>query len=216
MLIINFSALGEIEMEKPHIELEVVTTVESTKEVFFKVKNNKRNEAFNNGRDYFNASNKIKICSIAYPEWDGNIMRLCVLGILHQLDDMILIASLKDFKKIQQAVEEYNNSFCLPEFVFRVSTNKLDTSIEATLTKLEQDNKWKEMVANDFKFFADEVVPAGSEYEIKYIQVNDKMLFTEVKYNNPIKHNKGMIHISAYIGDDDWTIYYNGCTKYKL
>lgn len=143
-------------------------------------------------------------------------MLLCVLGQLRALDDMILIASLKDFKKIQQAVEEYNNSFCLPEFVFRVSTNKLDTSIEATLTKLEQDNKWKEMVSKDFKSFADEVVPAGSEYKIDYIQVNDKMLFTEVEYNNPIKHNKGMIHISAYIGDDNWTIYYNGCTKYKL
>lgn len=216
MLIINFSALGEIEMEKPHIELEVVTTVESTNEVFFKVKNNKRNNEFNNGRNYFNASNKIRISSVAYPEWDVNGMLLCALGQLRALDDMILIASLKDFKEIQQAVEEYNNSFCLLEFVFRVSTNKLDTSIEATLTKLEHDNKWKEMVSKDFKSFADEVVPAGSEYKIDYIQVNDKMLFTEVEYNNPIKHNKGMIHISAYIGDDNWTIYYNGCTKYKL
>lgn len=216
MLIINFSALGEIEMEKPHIELEVVTTVESTEDVFFKVKNNKRSSNFNNGKDYFNASNKIRISSVAYPRWDGDSMLLCVLGQLRALDGMILIASLKDFKKIQQAVEEYNNSFCLPEFVFRVSTNKLDTSIEATLTKLEQDNKWKEMVSKDFKFFADEVVPAGSEYKIDYIQVNDKILFTEVEYNNPIKHNKGMIHISAYIGDDDWTIYYNGCNKYKL
>lgn len=68
MLIINFSALGEIEMEKPHIELEVVTTVESTEDVFFKVKNNKRSSNFNNGKDYFNASNKIRISSVAYPE----------------------------------------------------------------------------------------------------------------------------------------------------
>ena len=72
------------------------------------------------------------------------------------------------------------------------------------------------MVSKDFKFFADEVVPAGSDYKIDYIQVNDKMLFTEVEYNNTIGHSKGMIHISAYIGDDNWTIYYNGCTKYKL
>lgn len=203
-------------MEKPHIELEVVTAIESTKDVFFKVKNNKRNSNFNAGKDFFKASNKIRISSVAYPEWDGNGMLLCVQGQLHALDEIILIAAADDFKKIQQAVEEYNNSFCLPEFVFRVSTNKLGTSIEATLTKLEQDNKWKEMVAKDFKFFADEVVPAGSDYKIDYIQVNNKMLFTEVEYNNPIKHNKGMIHISAYIGDDDWTIYYNGCNKYKL
>lgn len=203
-------------MEKPHIELEIVTAVESTKNVFFKVRNNKRNSAFNNGHKYFNASNKIKICSVAYPEWDVNSMMLCVLGQLHQLDDMILIATSDDFKKIQQAVDEYNNSFCLPEFVFRVSTGKIGTPVETLLNKLQQDTKWKEMVSKDFKFFADEVVPAGSEYEIKYIQVNDKMLFTEVEYNNTIKHNKGMIHISAYIGDDDWTIYYNGCTKYKL
>lgn len=79
-------------MEKPHIELEIVTKIESTKDVFFKVKNNKRNSAFNAGKD-FNASNKIKICSIAYPEQDGIIMRLCVLGQLHQLDDMILNAT---------------------------------------------------------------------------------------------------------------------------
>lgn len=216
MLITNFSALGEIEMEKPHIELEIVTKIESTKNVFFKVKNNKRNSAFNAGKDYFNASNKIKICSVEYPEWDGICMRLCVLGQLHQLDDMILNATSEDFKKIQQAVEEYNNSFCFPEFVFRLSTAKLGTTVEILLLKLENDTKWKEMVSKDFKFFADEVVPAGSNFNIDYIQVNDKMLFTEVNYNNPIKHNKGMIHISAYIGDDDWTIYYNGCTKYKL
>ena len=104
----------------------------------------------------------------------------------------------------------------MPEFIFRVSTAKLGTPVETLLNKLEHDTKWKAMVSKDFKFFADEVVPAGSDYKIDYIQVNDKMLFTEVKYNNPIKHNKGMIHISAYIGDDDWTIYYNGCTKYKF
>lgn len=216
MLITNFSALGNNKMEKPYIKLEVVTTVDSTDKVFFKVKNNKRNSNFNAGKDYFNASNKIKICSVAYPEWDGICMRLCVLGQLHQLDEMILNAAADEFEKIQKAVEEYNNKFSLPEFVFRLSTAKLGTTVEILLLKLEHDTSWKEMVAKDFKFFADEVVPAGSDYKIDYVQVNDKMLFTEVEYNNPIKHNKGMIHISAYIGDDDWTIYYNGCNKYKL
>lgn len=55
-------------MEKRYIELEVVTTVESTEDVFFKVKNNKRNNEFNNGKDFFKASNKIRISSVAYPE----------------------------------------------------------------------------------------------------------------------------------------------------
>lgn len=202
-------------MEKPHIELEVVTTVGGIDKVFFKVKNNKRNSNFNDGKDYIIASNNIQIYSVAYPSWnEANL--LCVLGQNHKLDDMILIASCSDFRRIQQAVKEYNNSFCLPEFVFRVSTAKLGTPVETLLLKLEHDTKWKEMVSKDFKFFADEVVPAGSKFNIDYIQVNDKMLFTEVEYNNTIGHSKGMIHISAYIGDDDWTIYYNGCTKYKL
>lgn len=143
-------------------------------------------------------------------------MLLCVRGKLHQLDEIILKANSKEFEKIKQALEEYNNKFSLPEFIFRVSTTKLGTPVETLLNKLEHDTEWKEMVSEDFKSFADEVVPAGSEYKIDYIQVNDKMLFTEVEYNNPIKHNKGMIHISAYIGDDDWTIYYNGRNKYKL
>lgn len=203
-------------MEKPHIKLEIVDTVESTKKVFFKVRNNKRNGVFNNGHDYFNASNKIKICSIAYPEWNGNSMILYVLGKLQQLDEMVLTVSSDEFERIQKAVDEYNKKFELPEFIFRVSTGKLDTSTETLLNKLEQDNKWKEMVSEDFKLFADEVVPAGSDYKIDYIQVNDKMLFTEVEYNDPIGHRKGMIHISACIGDDDWTIYYNGRNKYKL
>ena len=102
MLVINFSALGDNKMEKPHIEIEIVTAVESTKNVFFKVRNNKRNSAFNNGHKYFNASNKIKICSVAYPEWDVNSMMLCVLGQLHQLDDMILIATSDDFEKFSR------------------------------------------------------------------------------------------------------------------
>lgn len=202
-------------MEKPHIELEVVA--EAGNKVFFKVKNTKREEEFNNGKQHFDASNGIVLHSLAYPSWDGK-KRLFLLGADSRLDDMILIASSSDFRRIQQAVDEYNNNnkFSLPEFVFRVSTAKLGTPVEILLLKLEHDTKWKEMVSKDFKFFADEVVPAGSKFNIDYIQVNDKMLFTEVEYNNTIGHSKGMIHISAYIGDDDWTIYYNGCNKYKL
>ncbi len=200
-------------MEKCYIELKVVA--EAVNKVFFKVKNTERKEKFNNGKQYFDASNGIVLHSLAYPSWDGK-KRLFLLGADSRLDDMILIAFVDDFERIKQAVDEYNNKFALPEFVFRVSINKIGTSTETLLNKLAQNNKWKAMVFKDFKFFADEVVPAGSEYNIKYIQVNDKMLFTEVEYNNTIGHNKGMIHISAYIGDDDWTIYYNGCNKYKL
>lgn len=92
-------------MKKRHIELEVVTT--STDNVFFKVKNNKRNSIFNDGQNYFNASNHISIHSVDYPAWNGKNM-LCVLGENHKLDDMILTASHEDFEKIKQAVDEYN------------------------------------------------------------------------------------------------------------
>lgn len=203
-------------MEKPHIKLEIVTTVESTEKVFFKVRNNKRNGVFNNGHDYFNASNKIKICSIAYPEWNGNSMILYVLGTLQQLDEMVLAVSSDEFERIQQAVDEYNKKFELPEFIFRVSLDNIGTAIEDTLNELKQDTSWKEVVYDNFKLFAKGVLPAGSDYNIEYIHVYDKMLFTEVEYNDSIGHSKGMIHISACIGDDDWTIYYNGRNKYKL
>ena len=200
-------------MEKPHIELEIVTTVESTKDVFFKVKNNKRNSAFNAGKDYFNASNKIKICSVAYPEWDGKCMMLCVLGQLHKLDDMILIATSDEFKKIQKAVDEYNNKFSLPEFVFRVSLDNVDSSIETLLNKLNQDTSWKESVYDKFKFFANEILPVDAKYTIDCIQVNDKILFTEFEYYDPsIKKAR----IVANIGGDDWTVYYLNHDIYSL
>lgn len=203
-------------MEKPHIELEIVTTVESIKDVFFKVKNNKRNSAFNAGKNYFNASNKIKICSVAYPEWDGKSMLLCVLGQLRQLDDMILSATLKDFKKIQQAVDEYNKKFSLPEFVFRVSLDNADSSVETLLKKLQQNIKWKEMVYKDFKLFADEVLPVNSKYTIDCIQVNDKTLFTEFTFLIDSNLSLKKARIVADIGNDDWSVYYLWHDIYEL
>lgn len=110
MLVINFSALGEIEMEKRYIKLEIVATNVAT--VFFKVKNNKRGFDFNDGQDYFNASNQIDIISARYPAWNGKNV-LCVLGGEPKLDDMILNATSVEFERIQQAVKEYNNSFLL-------------------------------------------------------------------------------------------------------
>ena len=101
-------------MEKPHIELEIV--VEAFSKVFFKVKNTKREEEFNNGKDYFNASNGIELYSLAYPSWDGE-KRLFLLGSDSRLDDMILNVTSVEFERIQQAVKEYNNSFCLPQFI---------------------------------------------------------------------------------------------------
>lgn len=203
-------------MEKPHIELEIVTKIESTKNVFFKVKNNKRNSAFNAGKDYFNASNKIKICSVGYPEWDGICMRLCVLGQLHQLDDMILNATSVEFERIQQAVKEYNNSFCLPQFIFRVSLDNADSSVETLLKKLQQNIKWKEMVYKDFKLFADEVLPVDATYNIECIQVNDKTLFTEFMFTDDSNNSLKKARIVANIGGDDWSVYYLQHDIYEL
>lgn len=202
-------------MEKPHIELEIVNTVESTKDVFFKVKNTKRSSAFNAGKDYFNASNKIKICSVAYPKWDGKSKLLCVLGQLHELDDMILNATSDEFKKIQKAVDEYNNKFALPEFVFRVSLDKVGTSIENLLNKLQQNIKWKESVYDKFKFFANKVLPADAKYTIDCIQVNDTMLFTEFEYYDANKSLK-KARIVTNIGNDDWTVYYLNHDIYSI
>lgn len=216
MLITNFSALGENEMEKPHIELEVVTTVESIGEVFFKVKNNKRNSNFNAGKDYFNASNKIKICSVDFPEWDGNSMMLCVQGQLHALDDMILNATSVEFERIQQAVYEYNKKFYLPEFVFRVSIDNIDTSIETTLNKLKQDTSWKDFVCDKFKVFADEVLPVDATYNIECIQVNDKRVFTEFTFIIDSNPSLKKVRIVADIGNDDWSVYYLRHDIYEL
>lgn len=97
-------------MRKRHIKLEVVTTNVAT--VFFKVKNTARGTAFNNGKDYFTASNKIAIISAMFPSWDEKLVDvLCVLGKEPKLDNMILTASHEDFERIKQAVDEYNKKF---------------------------------------------------------------------------------------------------------
>lgn len=202
-------------MKKRHIELEVITTVDSTDKVFFKVKNNKRGYDFNDGQDYFNASNHIGIHSVAYPAWNGKNM-LCVLGNDYKLDDMILIASCSDFRRIQQAVNEYNKKFALPQFIFRVSLDKIGTSIETTLNKLKQDTSWKEVVYDNFKFFAKGVLPAGSTYNIDCIQVNDKILFTEFMFTDDSNNSLKKARIVANIGGDDWTVYYLQHDIYEL
>lgn len=113
-------------MEKPHIEIEVVA--EAGSQVFFKVRNTKRNEEFNNGKKHFEASNGIVLYSLAYPSWDGK-NKLFLLGKDSRLDEMIVITSTDDFERIKHAVKEYNNKFSLPEFVFRISMDKIGTSV---------------------------------------------------------------------------------------
>lgn len=202
-------------MENRHIELEVVTTVDITDKVFFKVKNNKRGCDFNDGQNYFYASNHIGIQSVSYPAWNGKNM-LCVLGQDHKLDDMILFASKSDFRRIQQAVDEYNKKFSLPQFIFRVSLDKIGTSIETTLNKLKQDTSWKEVVYDNFKFFAKGVLPTDSTYNIDCIQVNDKILFTEFMFTDDSNNSLKKARIVANIGGDDWTVYYLQHDIYEL
>lgn len=138
-----------------------------------------------------------------------------MLGQLHKLDDMILNATSEDFKKIQQAVDEYNNKFSLPEFVFRVSTAKLGTTVEILLLKLEHDTSWKEVVYREFKIFADEVLSADAKYTIDCIQVNDKTVFTEFEYYDANKSLK-KARIVADIGVDGWSVYYLNHDIYEL
>lgn len=140
-------------MEKKFIELVVV--VETDNNVFFKVRNTKRDSDFNDGKQHFNASNGIVLRSLAYPSW-ATKNTLFVCGRDSRLDDMILTVSSDEFKKIQQAVDEYNKKFYLPEFKFRVSLDKIGTSIETTLNKLKQDTSWKEVVYDNFKFLQKE------------------------------------------------------------
>lgn len=112
-------------MEKRYIELKVVA--EAVNKVFFKVKNTKRKEEFNNGKQHFDASNGIVLHSLAYPSWDGK-KRLFLLGADSRLDDMILIAFVDEFERIKQAVDEYNNKFALPEFEYYDANKSLKSS----------------------------------------------------------------------------------------
>lgn len=198
-------------MEKRYIELKVVAEV--VNKVFFKVKNNKRKDEFNNGKQHFDASNGIVLYSLDYPSWDGN-NRLFLCGVDSRLDDMIIIAFDGDFRKIQQAVDEYNK-FALPEFIFRVSIDNIGTSIETLLNKLNQDIKWKESVYDKFKFFASTFLTVDAKYNIDWIQVNDRTLFTEFEYYGADKSLKNA-RIAVNIGDDDWTVYHLNHVIYKL
>lgn len=177
-------------MEKRYIELNVVAETDS--QVFFKVRNTKHNEEFNNGKQHFDASNGIALYSMAYPSWDGK-NKLFLLGKDSRLDEMIVITFTDDFERIQQAVKEYNKKFELPEFIFRVSLDKIGKPIEDTLNELKQDTSWKEMVRNEFKVFAGDVLPADAKYTIDCIQVNDKIVFTEFEYYDANENLKKLV-----------------------
>lgn len=72
------------------------------------------------------------------------------------------------------------------------------------------------MVYNEFKVFADEVLPVNSKYTIDCIQVNDKILFTEFMFTADSNTSLKKARIVANIGNDDWTIYYNRIDIYEL
>lgn len=199
-------------MEKRYIELKVIAEADS--KVFFKVRNTKRAQEFNNGKQHFDASNGITLYSIAHPSWKGE-NKLFLLGKDSRLDGMILIASAEEFERIKQAVKEYNKKFCLPEFVFRISMDKIGTSVETLLNKLKQSDEWKESVYNTFKVFAGDVLPADAKYTIDCIQVNDKIVFTEFEYydaNENLKKARIVAGTSVYT----WSVYYLYHDIYEL
>lgn len=201
-------------MEKKFIELVVV--VETDNNVFFKVRNTKRGSDFNDGKQHFNASNGIVLCSLAYPSSWVTKNTLFVCGRDSRLDDMILTVSSDEFKKIQQAVNEYNKKFYLPEFIFRVSLDNIGTPVEIALNKLKQDISWKDFVFDKFKVFADEVLPVNSKYTIECIQVNDKIVFTEFTFLIDSNLSLKKARIIADIGKDNWSVYYLDHDIYEL
>ena len=200
-------------MEKKFIELVVV--VETDNNVFFKVRNTKRGSDFNDGKQHFNASNGIVLRSLAYPSW-ATKNTLFVCGKDSRLDDMILTVSSDDFKKIQQAVYEYNKKFYLPEFIFRVSLDNIGTPVETALNELKQDTSWKDFVCDKFKFFANEFLPVNSKYTIECIQVNDKIVFTEFTFLLDSNLSLKKARIIADIGNDNWSVYYLSHDIYEL
>ena len=201
-------------MEKKFIELVVV--VETDNNVFFKVRNTKRGSDFNDGKQHFNASNGIVLCSLAYPSSWATKNTLFVCGRDSRLDDMILTVSSDKFKKIQQAVNEYNKKFYLPEFIFRVLLDNIGTPVEIALNKLKQDTSWKDFVFDKFKVFADEVLPVNSKYTIECIQVNDKIVFTEFTFLIDSNLSLKKARIIANIGKDNWSVYYLDHDIYEL
>ena len=178
-------------MEKNYIKLNVVAIIEITKEVFFKVKNNKRCTLFNEGSEFFKASNGITICSIMYPAYQNKNKNFLVQGRDTRLDDIILRASAAEFSELQKAVDEYNKKFSFPEFVFRISLEDTGTDKETFLKNLSNNREWKEKVVSLLENYIEDVLEPPFEYNIDIIQINDNTLLTEFEllHENCIKKN---------------------------
>ena len=180
-------------MEKNYIKLNVIATIGITKEVFFKVENNKRCTLFNEGSEFFKASNGITICSIMYPAFQNKNKNknknFLVQGKDTRLDDIILRASTAEFSELQKAVDEYNKKFSFPEFVFRISIEDTGTDREVFLKELNYNRKWKEKVVSLIENYIEDVLEPPFEYNIDIIQINDNNLFTSflIIHENQVK-----------------------------
>ncbi len=187
-------------MEKNYIKLNVVAIIGTTGEVFFKVENNKRCSLFNEGSEFFKASNKITIYSLMYPSYQSKNKIFSVQGKDTRLDDIIIKVSAADFSKIQEAVDEYNKRFSFPEFVFRISIEDTGTAREVLLKNLSNDREWKERVVSLIENYIKDVIEPPFEYNIDIIQINDNTLLTEFKllHENCVK----TMQITARITED--------------
>lgn len=194
-------------MEKNYIKLNVVAIFKNTEEVFFKVENNKRCSNFNNGSEFFKASNGITIYSLMYPSYQNKDKNknFLVQGEDTRLDDIILRASAAEFSELQKAVDEYNKKFSFPEFVFRISLEDTGTDKEILLKNLSNNRKWKEKVVSLLENYIEDVLEPPFEYNIDIIQINDNTLLTEFEllHENCIK----TMQITARIPESRTTLY---------
>lgn len=179
-------------MEKNFIKLDVVAIIEISDAVFFKVRNNKRCNNFNNGFEFFKASNGITLYSISYPAYQNKHKFLFVQGEDTRLDDIIIKVSAAEFLELQKAVEEYNKKFSFPEFVFRVSFENVGSDKEVFLINLSTDKEWKEKVVLLIENYIEDVLEPPFEYNIECIQINDNNLFTSflIIHENQVKQCK--------------------------
>lgn len=192
-------------MEKNYIKLNVVAIIEITNEVFFKVENNKRRHFFNEGSEFFQASNGITIYSLMYPSYQSKNKIFIAQGGDTRLDDIIIKVSAADFSKIQEAVDEYNKKFSFPEFVFRISIEDTGTDKEILLKNLSDNREWKEKVVSLIENYIKDVIEPPFEYNIDIIQINDNTLLTEFElfHENCIK----TMQITAHIPESGTNLY---------
>ena len=96
--------------ERKHIKLEC-QKVFGDNVAFRIVEQTHRNKAFGSEGNTYKASNGATLKSYDYPQWVADFVVLYVWGREITRDNLIVFASLADFKLIADAIREYNKTF---------------------------------------------------------------------------------------------------------